>query len=63
MKTVTNTITLMQFILLIHGVQMGVGILTLPRELAEKAGTDGWIGIIISWFIATVASMIIIKIM
>ncbi|USK87231.1 GerAB/ArcD/ProY family transporter [Peribacillus asahii] len=63
MKNINNKITLRQFILLIHGVQMGVGVLTLPRELAEKAGTDGWMVIIISWFLATMASLIIIQIM
>ena len=63
MLNVQNKITLMQYILLIHGVQMGVGILTLPRELAEKAGTDGWIPIVISWFLSTTASLIIIQIM
>ncbi|WP_338452896.1 endospore germination permease [Niallia oryzisoli] len=63
MKNIKNNITLMQYILLIHGVQMGVGILTLPREAAEKAGTDGWIGIIISWFFSTMASLIIVRIM
>jgi spore germination protein (amino acid permease) len=56
-------ISLMQFILLIHGVQLGVGILTLPRELAEKAGTDGWISIIIGWMFSTVSSLIIIQVM
>ncbi|WP_053362344.1 endospore germination permease [Bacillus sp. FJAT-27251] len=56
-------ITLMQYIFLIHGVQMGVGVLTLPRELAEKAGTDGWIAIIISWLLTTMASLIIIQVM
>ncbi|MEH7381237.1 endospore germination permease [Bacillus sp. JJ1533] len=56
-------ISLLQFILLIHGVQMGIGVLTLPRELAEKAGTDGWIAIIFGWFISTVCSLIIIQIM
>lgn len=58
-----NKITLMQFIFLIHGVQLGVGVLTLPRELAEKAGTDGWISIIICYFLSTMASLIIIQIM
>lgn len=58
-----NQITLMQYIFLIHGVQMGVGVLTLPRELAEKAGTDGWIAIILSWLLSTLASLIIVQIM
>nr|WP_304216245.1 endospore germination permease [Fredinandcohnia onubensis] len=56
-------ISIVQYILLIHGVQIGVGVLTLPRDLAEKAGTDGWIGIIIGWFIATITSLVIIQIM
>ncbi len=63
MKYTKNQITFMQYIFLIHGVQIGVGVLTLPRELAEKAGTDGWIAIIIGWLFSTVASLIIIQIM
>jgi spore germination protein (amino acid permease) len=63
MKNIKNKITLMQYIFLIHGVQMGVGVLTLPRELAEKSGTDGWIAIIICCFFSTMASLIIIQIM
>lgn len=58
-----NQITFMQYIFLIHGVQTGVGLLTLPRELAEKAGTDGWIPLIIGWFISTLASLLIIQVM
>nr|WP_066399275.1 endospore germination permease [Cytobacillus eiseniae] len=53
----------MQYIFLIHGVQMGVGVLTLPRELAENSGTDGWIAIIICWFLSIAASLVIIQIM
>src|SRR4051812_9787644 len=63
MKYTQNQITFMQYIFLIHGVQVGVGLLTLPRELAEKAGTDGWIGIIIGWLFSTLASLIIIQVM
>ncbi|MGA5691575.1 GerAB/ArcD/ProY family transporter [Cytobacillus pseudoceanisediminis] len=63
MINIKNKITLRQYILLIHGVQMGTGVLTLPRELAEKAGTDGWIAIIICWFFSTLTSLIIIQIM
>jgi spore germination protein (amino acid permease) len=56
-------ITFMQYIFLIHGAQVGIGLLTLPRELAEKAGTDGWIAIIIGWLFSTLASLIIIQVM
>ncbi|MDR7239247.1 GerAB/ArcD/ProY family transporter [Neobacillus drentensis] len=58
-----NQITFMQYIFLIHGVQVGVGVLTLPRELAEIAGTDGWIAIIIGWLFSTLASLIIVQVM
>ncbi|WHY03441.1 endospore germination permease [Neobacillus sp. DY30] len=63
MKYTQNQVTFMQYIFLIHGVQVGVGLLTLPRELAEKAGTDGWISLIIGWLFSTIASLIIIQVM
>jgi spore germination protein (amino acid permease) len=63
MKYTQNQITLMQYIFLIHGAQVGVGLLTLPRELAEKAGTDGWIALLIGWLFSTLASLIIIQVM
>ena len=63
MKHKKNQITFFQYIFLIHGVQLGVGILTLPSELAEKAGTDGWISIIIGWFISTLAGLLIVQVM
>ncbi|MEH7011035.1 endospore germination permease [Neobacillus niacini] len=63
MKHNKNQLTFMQYIFLIHGVQVGVGLLTLPRELAEIAGTDGWISIIIGYFLSTVAGLLIIQVM
>lgn len=63
MKYTQNQITFMQYIFLIHGIQVGVGVLTLPRELAEKAGTDGWISLIIGWVFSTLGSLIIIQVM
>lgn len=62
-KYAKNQITFMQYIFLIHGVQVGVGLLTLPRELAEKAGTDGWIALILGWLFSTLGSLIIIQVM
>jgi spore germination protein (amino acid permease) len=56
-------ITTLQFIFLIHGAQIGVGILTLPRELGEIADTDGWIAILFGWAIAVLLSILIIKTM
>lgn len=56
-------LTFMQYIFLIHGVQVGIGMLTLPRKLADSAGTDGWISLIICWFLAIIFSFIIIQVM
>jgi spore germination protein (amino acid permease) len=58
-----NEITLMQYIFLIHGIQVGTGVLQLPRMVAEKAGMNGWISIICGWILSVVASLIIIQIM
>lgn len=62
-KYAYNEITLMQYIFLIHGAQVGIGVLQLPRILAEKAGTDGWIPIIFGWMASVAAGLIMIQIM
>ncbi|OCT10931.1 hypothetical protein A8709_04295 [Paenibacillus pectinilyticus] len=58
-----NQISLIQFILIICEAQVGIGVLSLPRDLAKKAGTDGWMGIIIGWMLAMLLSLIIIRVM
>ncbi|MCG7406864.1 spore germination protein [Paenibacillus sp. ACRRX] len=58
-----SEITLRQFILLIHGTQVGTGVLSLPRMLAETAGTDGWISIIFGWIINLVLGIVIVWVM
>ena len=60
-KYTFNEITLLQYIFLIVGSQMGVGFLALPRVLAEKAGTDGWMGLIIGWILTIAASIFMVK--
>ncbi|MBE7096654.1 GerAB/ArcD/ProY family transporter [Bacillus cereus] len=60
-KYAYNDITLMQYIVLINGMQVGTGVLSLPRVLAEKAGTDGWIAILIGWISSTIAGVFIVK--
>ncbi|KAB2330655.1 GerAB/ArcD/ProY family transporter [Bacillus mesophilum] len=52
-----------QYIFLIHGAQMGVGILSLPRELGELAGPSGFLSIILGWGVASLTSILIIKAM
>ncbi|WP_409342099.1 endospore germination permease [Paenibacillus sp. MBLB4367] len=58
-----HEITLMQYIFIIHGSQVGIGILQMPRMLAEKAGTDGWIAIGVSWLLSMAVSLLIVQIM
>ncbi|KAA0779131.1 spore gernimation protein [Bacillus mycoides] len=60
-KYAYNDITLMQYIVLINGMQVGTGVLSLPRVLAEKAGTDGWIAILIGWIFSTISGVFIVK--
>lgn len=62
-KYALNEITFMQYILLNFGMVVSVGFLSLPRVLAEQAGTAGWITLIIVWVISIVASLIVIQVM
>ncbi|MBE5100303.1 GerAB/ArcD/ProY family transporter [Priestia aryabhattai] len=62
-KYINNEITLMQYIFLIHGIQIGTGVLQLPQILAEKAGMNGWIPLICGWALSSAASLIIIQVM
>ncbi|PEJ56448.1 hypothetical protein CN692_17770 [Bacillus sp. AFS002410] len=56
-----SKITQFQFILMIFGIQVGVGMLSLPRELAMKAGTSSWIGILFGGIISTCFSILFVK--
>lgn len=56
-------INLLQYIFIIHGIQLGIGLITLPGEMAKIAGTDGWIAIILGGVISIIASVIIILLM
>ncbi|ABY46551.1 GerAB/ArcD/ProY family transporter [Bacillus mycoides] len=60
-KYAYNDITLMQYIVLINGMQVATGVLSLPRVLAENAGTDGWIAILIGWIFSTISGVFIVK--
>lgn len=63
MKIRENEITLLQFILIIYKTQIGIGVLTLPREVADPSGTDGWIAVLIGWILAMIVSLVIINLM
>lgn len=58
---IKQSITLRQFILFIYKTQVGIGILTLPRDLSKDAGTDGWIALILGWIISIIMSIVIVK--
>ncbi|MBY0015094.1 endospore germination permease [Bacillus bombysepticus] len=58
-----NYINFLQYIFIITGSQLGIGLLQLPRLLAKRAGTDGWILLITGWILSTLSSLIIIQIM
>ncbi|NQX68048.1 endospore germination permease [Paenibacillus alba] len=62
-KYAYNEITLMQFICIQSGVQLSVGLLALPMNLAQSAGTDGWMGILLVWILNLTASLIIVQVM
>lgn len=60
---VRKEISILQYILVINGVQVGANILSLPASLAKDAGTDGWLSIIIGWVITTIVSLVVIHLM
>ncbi|MBP3964149.1 GerAB/ArcD/ProY family transporter [Paenibacillus lignilyticus] len=58
-----NSITLLQFILIIHSMQLGVGVISMPRDLALTGGTDGWMALLIGYAASIIASILIVQIM
>lgn len=58
-----NEITTMQYIMLIHGSQVGTGVFSLPRKIAESSGTDGWVSIILAWCMNTLAGCVILLVL
>jgi len=60
MNNPKDNINSTQMIVFILSSQIGVGILTLPAKLAEKAGHDGWLSVIISTSICSIIITIMI---
>lgn len=58
-----NKITRLQFIFLIHGMQVGVGVVEMPSTLAGISGTDGWMAIFFGWVASVLASLVMIQVM
>ncbi|MFC4075268.1 GerAB/ArcD/ProY family transporter [Salinithrix halophila] len=62
-RSTFNQLSLSQYVFIIYKTQIGIGVLTLPRDVAEQAGTDGWISIVIGWAVSVALSILIVKIM
>jgi len=62
MKT-SRPVSMLQFTLMISAFQISVAFLSLPRELAKQAGTDGWMAILGGWGLAILASIVLAKVM
>ncbi|MBP1962284.1 GerAB/ArcD/ProY family transporter [Paenibacillus aceris] len=58
-----NQISLVQYIFIISETQIGIGVLSLPSDLAKSAGTDGWLSILLGWLLCILASLFVIRIM
>ncbi|PGY07591.1 spore gernimation protein XA, partial [Bacillus cereus] len=55
-----QNITLFEFIVFIHSLQLASGMLIMPSPLATTAGTDGWISIILGWITTSIIGVFII---
>ncbi|HDR7362068.1 TPA: GerAB/ArcD/ProY family transporter, partial [Bacillus toyonensis] len=49
-----QNITLFEFIVFIHSLQLASGMLIMPSPLATTAGTDAWISIILGWITTSI---------
>lgn len=56
-------VSMLQFVLIISAFQISVAFLSIPRELARLAGSDGWIAIFFGWGLASAAAVAIVKVM
>ncbi|MFF2874939.1 GerAB/ArcD/ProY family transporter [Gottfriedia sp. NPDC057991] len=61
MRQIIPKITYVQFVLLIFGVQVGIGIFSLPRLLEVKAGTSGWITLLLGGLLSFLISVAMVK--
>lgn len=59
----TQQISYKQYIFYIYKAQIGIGILTLPCDLAGIAGTDGWISLLLGWAATLAASFFVVRTM
>lgn len=53
-------LTLIEYIIFIHSLQIASGILILPTPLANTAGSDGWISVILGWMFTSIIGILIV---
>jgi spore germination protein (amino acid permease) len=58
-----SKITSKQYIFAIYKTQIGVGILSLPRELAQSSGAAGLLSLVLSWVMMVSISFFIVRAM
>lgn len=61
MNNKTFSLSFSQFVLIIYKTQIGIGVLTLPRDIFNAGGYDGWIAIIVAWLASIFLSLLIIR--
>ncbi|MCH5584266.1 spore germination protein [Shimazuella sp. AN120528] len=50
-----------QYIFIIYKTQIGIGVLTLPHDLFQISGIDGWIAVIFGWIISLIIGFFIVN--
>lgn len=55
-----RSLTLFEYIVFIHTLQIASGILNMPSPIANIAGTDGWISVVLGWIITSIIGIMIV---
>ncbi|MDZ5607809.1 endospore germination permease [Bacillus pseudomycoides] len=61
-NSVIRNLTLFEYIVFIHSIQIASGVLTMPSPIANIAGTDGWVSIVLGWIISSIIGILIVSI-
>lgn len=56
----SRNLTLFEFIVCIHSSQLASGLLIMSSPMASTAGPDGWVSVVLGWFITSTIGVIII---
>ncbi|WP_459501359.1 GerAB/ArcD/ProY family transporter [Bacillus sp. C1] len=53
-------LSLFEYIVFVHSLQVASGVLTMPSQTANIAGTDGWISVVLGWIITSIIGVMIV---